>query len=733
MDKVFCDNPRPLVNPFATGGLSMRKRPLALLIPLLLPATAVIAAEANVGDAKSVSPKNIEVVLVEGKYIVNDKVDTATGLGLTLKETPQSVSIITDQQIIDLGLSSLTDVVNSAAGVSSRAYDSSRNAFSSRGFDINNYQIDGIPVHWDGSTSAGETQTDTALYERVEIVRGATGLLTGAGQPSASINLVRKHADSAVFRGDATVSVSRWDTYHASVDVGNALNDSGSIRGRAVVVYEDGNSYVDYAGNRKSVFYGVVDADLSDQTLLRLGASYQDNDPTASQWGGLPIFYQDGSRAHWDRSKTVGAKWTYWATTHKTYFANLQHQFNDDWEIRLNYNRTESGSDMKLLYLSGLPDRTSGLGMGAMPGRYDNLREQDDIGLRLTGKYSLFGREHELVVGATHSQQDFVYFQYPYENADPVGNFFEWDGNYAEPTWGSRNNYRKDRTKQTGYFVATRLSLTDELKLVAGSRIADWQRTDYFDDNNTYGDNGVVVPYVGVLYDLNEHYTLYASYTEIFQPQSNLDVDGHYLDPLKGINYEAGIKSQFLDDALHLTATVFRIKQKNFAVEDTSFEPTDEQMVAYRAAAGVTSEGFEIELVGDITDNWKISTNYTQFDATEQKDGRSVAVNTVFPNKLFRLFTTYNWQDLTVGGGINWEGKSYSDVFNEGSNNEQRVGQGAYALVNLMARYQLNDRLSVQLNIDNLFDKTYYSQIGFYTQLAYAEPRNATLSLKYQF
>ncbi|MCH1921052.1 TonB-dependent siderophore receptor [Shewanella sp. A3A] len=707
------------------------KTPLSAAIALLLATSALPA----VADDAAAAPdtRNIEVVLVEGKYIVNDQLDTATGLGLTLKETPQSVSIMTEQQIIDLGLGSLTDVVNSAAGVSSRAYDSSRNSFSSRGFSIDNYQIDGVPVQWDGGSSAGETQTDTALYERVEIVRGATGLLTGAGQPSASINLVRKHADSQVLSGYASVSASRWDTYRGEVDVSNALNESGSVRGRTVLVYEDGDSYVDYAGNKKSVIYGVVDADITDNTLLRVGASYQDNDPTASQWGGLPIFYSDGSRTDWQRSDTVGAKWTYWATKHKTYFVNLEHQFNQDWQARFNYNRTESSSAMKLLYLAGSPDRDTGLGMTTSPAHYDNERVQDDFGVRLTGKYSLFGRQHELVLGANHSKQDFDYFTYSPLSRPAVGNFFEWDGNIAEPEWSPRAPMQRLTTEQTGYYAATRLSLTDDFKVIAGARVADWERKDLLNETS-FGKDGVVVPYAGALYDLSENYTLYASYTEIFQPQDNLDVDGNYLDPLTGINYEAGVKSQFLDDALHLTLTVFRTEQENFAVQVLDFVPTDEQMVAFRAADGVTSKGFEVEVVGDITDNWKISANYTQFDATEENaDGASNTVNTRFPSKLFRLFTVYNWQDFSVGGGVNWEGESYTIVNNAGTQSREKVGQGAYALVNLMARYDITPQLSAQLNIDNLFDKTYYSQIGFYTQLAYAEPRNATLTLRYKF
>ncbi|VUD62406.1 Ferripyoverdine receptor [Thalassocella blandensis] len=719
----------PLLNPPLSRLSCFRKAsPLAWGISVLLFSNVVFAQEEE-------SKSNIEEVQVLGKYIVNEQLDTATGLGLTLQETPQSVSIMTFQRIEDQGLKSLTDVVNNAAGISSKAYDSSRNAFSSRGFDVDNYQIDGIPVQWEGGSSAGETQTDMALYERVEIVRGATGLLTGAGHPSASINLVRKHADSEVFKGYASLSASRWNNYNATLDLSSPLNQSGSVRGRTVVVYEDGDSFVDYAGNQKSVFYAVMDADLTDNTLISVGASYQDNDPTASQWGGLPIFFSDGTRTDWDRSKTVGAQWTAWATSHETYFFNLTHEFGNNWQLRANVNRTQSNSEMKLLYLFGSPDPETGLGMGPSPARYDNERTQDDYGFRLTGLYSLFNREHELVLGMQHSEQDFVYNSYSATNTAEVGNFFEWDGSFPEPTWGDVSPFQKQTTEQTGYYAATRITISDPFKIVVGTRLSDWKRVDHLADDE-YGDDGVMIPYAGALYDVTDDHTLYVSYTEIFQPQSAQDINRNFLDPIVGSNRELGIKSKFFDDALHTTVTFFWTEEDNLAVEDRNFEPDpeDPSFQAYIEADGVSSDGFELEMVGQITNNWQVSANYTQFEATaEDIEGEANTVNTRFPRKIFRLFTTYQQQDLTVGGGVSWEGENYTDVANPSNGASERVSQEAYALVNLMARYQFNDQLSSQINIDNVFDETYYSQIGFYTQLAYGKPRDITLSVKYQF
>ena len=136
---------------------------------------------------------------------------TATRLTLAPRETPQSVSVITRQVMDDFAVESITDVVNMTTGVSSKAFDSSRNGFSARGFDITNLMVDGVPTTWSAGWAAGETQMDTLLYDRVEVVRGATGLVTGAGNPSAAINMVRKRADSVQPRGFVSGQVGSWD------------------------------------------------------------------------------------------------------------------------------------------------------------------------------------------------------------------------------------------------------------------------------------------------------------------------------------------------------------------------------------------------------------------------------------------------------------------------------------------------------------------------------------------
>ena len=693
-----------------------------------------IALAQTAGEGASESDGEI---IVTGSYTTDDKLASATGLPLSLQETPQSVTVMTAQRMEDQGIRTLSDVINNAAGVSSRALDNARNGFSARGFDIDNYQVDGIPVQYDTAYSAGETLLDVALYDRVEIVRGATGLMTGAGNPSASINLIRKHADAETLTGSITATASRWDSYSVMADIGAPVTSDGAIRVRGVAKYEEGDSFTDLLHNKKLVLYGVIDADLTPDTHVSAGISYQDNDPRGTQWGGLPVWFSDGTRTDWARSKTIGADWTTWQSTNQTMFARLEQKLGADWQVTVYGNRTLNKSDMRLLYLSGTVDRDTGEGLGAFAANYQGRAAQNDIGVRATGTYRLFGREHDLIAGASYASQDFAFYSSSALDTATPGNFFDWDGTFPEPAWGPRSQVVDTRTKQWGYYTATRLSLADPLRLIVGGRLASWERSGTsYGASADYGDRNRFLPYAGLLFDLTPHHTLYASYTKIYQPQNYQDQNANFLPPVTGANYEAGLKSTFFDGRLNTAISVFRIEQDNLAQqipnEYVNGDPT--LGLAYRAAKGARSTGFEIEANGEILRGWQVAANYTQFKA---KDASDVRINSLYPQKLLRLFTTYAFDGgldgLTLGGGVNWEGLSYTDTTNAVTGAAERLEVRPYALVNLMARYQLRNGLSAQINVENLFDKTYYSQIGFYNQLAYGEPRNVTLTLRYQF
>lgn len=729
-------DPRPASLIFPIRPRLALRRTTSLVLMALASGTA-LAQESGVATLPAVQVQaDGDLTTTEGTGSYTPRATAAsTGLPLTLRETPQSVTVVTRQRIEDQDMRSLTDILGNTPGISVQNYDSERYTFSSRGFAISNYLYDGVPTSFETGYSAGESSIDPIIYDRVEVVRGATGLLTGTGNPSASVNLVRKHATSREFTADLSVSAGTWDTYRATADLSSPLNASGSVRGRIVSAYQDNHSYLDGYQNRKKVFYGVVDADLTARTTLSVGFNYQDNDPQRSSWGGFPLWYADGGRTDWKRSLNTGADWTKWASTTEGAFASLEHRFDNGWRVQAVGSHSKHEMDGKLLYLTGWPDRVTGLGMGASAQRYYGDRKQNSLDLKASGPFSLFGRQHEAVVGASFTRQYADFRNRGAVSPAPIGNFLDWDGSYPEPQWSDTSTLAsRYTTKQAGWYGALRFSLADPLKLIVGGRYSTW-KTDavgWGGGSRQAFDKDAFVPYAGLLYDINENYTAYVSYTGIFNPQDKQDRNGNWLDPLEGKAYEAGIKGEFLEGRLNASAAVFQINQDNLAQDDVGYLVPGTLNQASRAANGTRSRGFDLEVSGEVSPGWNVAAGWSHWTA---RDGDGSPIQTDQPRSLVRLFTTYrlpgDWNRLTVGGGVNWQSHVYTIA--NGPNGEERVGQGSYALVNLMARYRFDKSLSAQLNVNNLMDRKYYSQIGFYSQGAWAAGRSATLTMRYQY
>ena len=716
---------------------NFRIRTIPLLVVLALPmlSNAQDASREAVLPAVAVSGQGLgEATEGTGSYTTG-KSRTATPLSLSLRETPQSVSVVTQQRIEDQGLSSITDALNNVTGVSVHQYETSRAQFTARGFDINALMIDGIPTTWDQSWSSGEIMTSLAIYDRVEVVRGATGLTTGAGDPSAAVNLVRKRATSKEFTGTAEVGIGSWNERRAMFDIATPLNEAKTFRVRVVGEHASSDSWVDNLSNKRQTLFATFEADLTPNTVLSAGISHQENDPKGSMWGGLPVWYSDGTRTDWRRSKTTSADWVRWSSVYENYFAALEHQFDSGWKVKASYNFGDRTADSYLLYVYNAPDRATGLGMATWPGSYLVHTQQEDVGLQANGPFTLLGRTHELAVGYTHSRQDFTSDSRS-GGFGAAPNFNTWDGTYPEPAWGALTYYGQSTTKQNAFFGTARFSLADPLKLIVGARLTHYEQSGDTASGSPYSMkvSHQVTPYAGVVYDINDTFSAYTSYTDIFQPQQKRDLNGKYLDPVIGKSTEIGIKGAFFGDRLNASAAVFKIVQDNLAQSTgLTIAGTTPPETAYRASEGATSKGFEFDVSGELTPRWSVSAGYTQFRAS---DANGTDVNTIYPRKLLRLFTSYRLHGdlagLTLGGGVNWQDKTYTDAANPLGNIE-RIEQDAYALVNLMARYEFSKQLSAQLNINNVFDKKYFAMFDAYSQMTYGAPRNATLKMTYKF
>lgn len=661
---------------------------------------------------------------------------TAIGLPMSIRETPQSVSVVTRQQIEDEGLSNTAQILDSAPGISHVRNDSNRLSFSARGFTIDNFQFDGLASPINGFWNFGATEMDSAIYDRVEIVRGSTGLLTGAGSPSAAVNFVRKRP-LPEFAASGSAGIGRWDERRGDVDVSAPLTEDGRIAARVVAAYSQKDSHVSYLDYGSRTLYGVVSSELGPRTRLTTSLEYQKNE-TDGMGSGFPLFYKDGGRTDFGRSAANNTKWGYFGTESTTAFVDLEHQLENDWKLRAAYSRFEGNYRMRYLYRGGYPDRETGRGMSASFLKYEGERTRDDWHLTASGPFQLLGRSHELAFGAMSIDDDLTIDQFrPLGTVPDTGNFMDWNSNHiAEPAWSNvRTSGDATHTRQNGGYAVTRLSLADPLHLILGARVSNWEiDQDYYGSLRQYRYRNEVTPYAGLVYDLNSTYSLYTSYTSIFNQQNARGPDGSILDPVTGDSYEAGIKAGYLDGRLNAALAVYRTQQEGLAeaIPGVNVEGRPNEQ-AYKAGTGARVDGFDLELAGQLTEQWNLSASYTHFIARNADDK---AINTNHPRTQAKLFSTYRLggvlDKLTVGSGATWRsGVSRSDVAMPGGFTD--LEQGGYTLVSLMSRYALNDHLSVSAHVDNLFDKRYYEQIGFYSQGWYGEPRNLRLSVRATF
>jgi outer-membrane receptor for ferric coprogen and ferric-rhodotorulic acid len=691
------------------------------------------------GDVMVIKPQNDAEVALDaitisaaqattegtGSYTTGST-NTATKLNLSLRDTPQSVVVVTHQQIEDQNLESFADVVNSIAGFNAPVWDTDRTYITMRGFEVDYYQIDGMPTYY-----GGNVQQDLVMYDRVEVVRGANGLMSGAGEPAASINFMRKHATSKEVTGSVTAKAGSWDNYRGTLDVQSGVNESGSVRARVVVSKEDKDSFVDFYHKDTEAFYGIVDADIGDNTLFYAGVSYQNNSADGSSWGGVPAWFSDGTRTDFGASASFTPKWTYWETETKTIFTGVEHTFANDVKLKANYTHLEFESDSKLA-LTGyyeFPDRTTGLGLNSVyAGKYQTENKQDTIDIYTSIPLELGGLKHEILVGLAYNQEDSVT-----HTSDPLSSVstqsvYNWNGNIPEPDWSDFYKTEDTVTKQLGAYLATRIALREDLKLILGSRVSNWEYENKLSDYS-YEHDHVVTPYAGVIYDLDEAHSVYASYTDIFKPQDYRDKSGNYLDPKEGASYEAGIKGEYFGGKLNASLAVFRMEQDNVAEADGANFVPGTTTQAYYGAAGVVSKGYEIDLSGSITPEWSVSAGWVHFSA---KDAENVDVTTTHPRKEAKLGTTYKMGQLTLGTVLSWQSKFYEST-TDSLGNAVDLTQDAVFLVDVMAKYQITKALSAQLNVENLFDKEYYSNIDYSTQVIYGDPRTVTLTMKYTF
>jgi outer membrane receptor for ferric coprogen and ferric-rhodotorulic acid len=493
--------------------------------------------------------------------------------------------------------------------------------------------------------------------------------------------------------------------------------------------------FYDNAEQKNYQFYSVVEADINDKLMATVGFHYRKVDNTGG-YNRLPT-NADGSFLDVSKKTNLSNDFDYWKQTDKTVFSELEYNFNNDWKAKLagNWKRPEQD-----ILFSTLSRHSGDLYQGTQGYKLDN--KQDSYDLSLSGPYSLFGRNHELMLGADYRKFENRnwggWSDYEWTNNGPLVNPYNWNSFLVSKPNIDMNKwkYQFDLTQKSTY-LATRLNLADSLNLILGTRIS-WYENENLGTNSTFKATAEVVPYAGIVYDLDDNHSIYTSWTEIFQPQNSKDRNGDLIEPITGTNYEAGVKGEYFDGALNANIATFLIKQQNRATDDlTGPNPCPGTTWGFckRASGEVESKGFETEISGAITDNWQLVAGYTYVKTEYTKDVNSSNIGENFdltlPQHQFKVSTTYKLpvdsNKWTVGANI----YAQNDIK---SNDYDEIKQGGYYTVGVNTKYQYSKNLDVLLNVYNLFDKEYYQSIGWATGgNTIGTPRTFLLSMNMKF
>lgn len=674
----------------------------------------------------------------------------------SLRQTPQSVSTVTRQLIEDQQLTDINQAMKVTPGVVTQSTTFRTQDFLSRGFSIQNLQIDGAAPQALG-TSMGSFYSsnifELAEFDHVEVLRGPAALFGGTGDPGGVVNLVRKRP-TAFNQLKLTLSAGSWDNYRQEIDLSGPLGWDGRLRGRLVLSNTDRKYFVDNRATERPLVYGVLEADVTDDTMLTFGARYNKAHETGTATS-VPR-YSNGADIDLPRHTGLTQNWAYMDATAREYFAKLDHRFNDDWKLNLSYTNTWDLGLFKTASTLGSVDPASGTGVTWYGTLSRQENEQHLYDGNVSGHFQAFGLEHEVVLGADYQKIDSRWLGTaphalsgaPVDVFDPDSTPFPDPGNVRD----YKRDYSPNSQRQYGLYGSLRLQLAEPLHLILGARAQRFHFWQTYTNSlssvvtTTSPEQRIgtkVTPFGGLVYDLDEQWSAYASYSEIFKPQSTKlsgpEGTGSALEPMTGKTYETGLKGELFNGALNTSIALYYTTRENEAVQDPNYPFNNAGFsgsCCYVSSGKVVSRGVDMEVSGELLPDWMLVGGYT-FNLNRNRSAET-PLSTVMPKHLFKLYTTYRlpgvFNDFKVGGGVQVQSATYTSgtaLDNAGQSVAFDYQQSGYAIWSALVDYRIDDHWNVTLNGNNLFDKKYYETVGTSTYgNYYGEPRNFMVTLR---
>ncbi|MDK2061919.1 TonB-dependent siderophore receptor [Aliarcobacter butzleri] len=660
----------------------------------------------------------LETITVNGTSNSNYQSDEKANLNRTKmskEDMAKSIQTFNQNFIEDAQLQNIDDVITMSSNTIYTGSSHGRaNQISMRGFS-------GVPILLDGMKITNKiARPEIFAYESIEILKGPDSLQYGESSPGGLVNLVKKKPTKNSL---AQVELEANDnpSYSPKIDLGGAINNDKSLYFRlsSLLKYDEGwtNSNTD---TNKIFVAPSLAYDINDNNTITFITEYT-KEKTPSDFG---TYVNDKGKLIAPIKNMISHPDEKFEKTQKIAGFDLDSIF-DTWSSNLKYRYIDYEGDNGDVHM---PQRYNHLTNTVTMAYAYQKQEFQEHALQETinKEFDLFGKKNNLSIGAdynkAYSKLDMFFDPTQLYNINLSNPVYQHLTNLSDHPTARNMSAKKTSVESWGTFIQDNINLTDDLIFSAGVRYSEskpqnGQRTD------------ATTPSFGLVYHLSSQTSLYTNYSESFTPNSAMDKNGKILDPETGKGYEFGVKQKLFDDKFDLTTAFFKIEKENIALAD----PNAPVVGGWSISSGKQeSQGFEIDLSGDITPNLSVIASYGYVD-TKNKDANNKDLRNI-PNHTANLFTTYkltalNLPDYYIGGGAKYIGNKYADDANN-------IQLDSALIYNATIGYKKGN-WKANLSVQNLTDEEYVdgalasNAVG--TRVYVGTPRTVLATIGYKF
>ncbi|WP_238393216.1 TonB-dependent siderophore receptor [Myxacorys almedinensis] len=616
---------------------------------------------------------------------------TATKTDTPLRDIPASIQVIPRRILEDQKTTRVQEALENVSGVRKRDNFGGSNAggYNIRGFDQAGNFRNGF------SDNDSYSSVDTANIDRIEVLKGPASVLFGQAEPGGIVNIVTKQPLSTPYYS-AEFNVGNYAFYRPSFDISGPLTDDGSVLYRLNVAYQNSESFRDFNFTERVFVAPVITWNISDRTSLTFDLEYLNNDYLYDR--GLPSI---GDRpAPIPISRFIGLPESVYNDSNLRVGYRLEHEFSQDWQLRNAFS-----------FVSGRLTGDSASGGRALVDnqfapifidRQEFTRKIYTLQTELVGKFKTGSIVHQPLIGVELRRNTWEYTGFGAADSILL-DIFNPNYDVDLPAISDEAYFYTTRRDTLGIYLQDQITFADNLKVLVGGRFDTFQRKQT-ELGETTGEESLSAfnPRVGIVYQPIQPISLYASYTQSFQPDRffGRSATNEPFKPTRGTQYEVGIKAD-ISEKLSATLAAYQITKTNVVTADPNDPDLSVQVGEQR------SRGIELDIGGEILPGLNIIASYTYTDAITSKDNRVVVGNRInnVPEHAASLWTTYELQSgdlkgLGFGLGLYYVGDRYADL-------ENTSIMPSYFRTDF-AIYYKRDNWRLGLNIRNLFNETYY-------------------------